>query len=89
MFLWLHPGWYAEINTQEAWTKWLSFSTHHYEVHFIEWNVWILDMILLVWFKGFNKQWVNISSGNGVVPDGTKPLPELMLTNIHDALWCH
>ena len=24
--------------------------------------------------------WVNIGSGNGLVPDGTKPLPESMLT---------
>ena len=23
--------------------------------------------------------WVNIDSGNGFVPDGTKPLPETML----------
>ena len=26
------------------------------------------------------KIWVNIGSGNGLVPDGTKPLPEPMLT---------
>ena len=25
--------------------------------------------------------WVNIGSGNGLVPDGTKPLPEPMLTD--------
>ena len=24
--------------------------------------------------------WVNIGSGNGLVPDGTKPLPEPILT---------
>ena len=24
--------------------------------------------------------WVNIGSGNGLVPDGTKPLPEPMFT---------
>ena len=24
--------------------------------------------------------WVNIGSGNGLLPDGTKPLPEPMLT---------
>ena len=24
--------------------------------------------------------WVNIGSGNSLLPDGTKPLPELMLT---------
>ena len=27
------------------------------------------------------KIWVNISSGNGLLPDGTKPLPEPMLTD--------
>ena len=26
------------------------------------------------------EDWVKISSGNGLLPDGTKPLPELMLT---------
>ena len=25
--------------------------------------------------------WVNIGSGNGLLPDGTKPLPEQMLTS--------
>ena len=25
--------------------------------------------------------WINIGSGNGLVPDGTKPLPEPMLTD--------
>ena len=25
--------------------------------------------------------WVNIGSGNGLLPDGIKPLPEPMLTN--------
>ena len=33
--------------------------------------------------------WVNIGSGNGLLPDGTKPLPEPMLTNRHppEMLW--
>ena len=30
---------------------------------------------------------VNISSGNGLVPSGTKPLPEPMLTKFYDAIW--
>ena len=29
------------------------------------------------------KIWVNIGSGNGLLPDGTKPLPEPMLTDHH------
>ena len=28
-----------------------------------------------------DKAWVNIGSGNGLVPDSTKPLPEPILTN--------
>ena len=36
------------------------------------------------------RQWeVNIGSGNGLVPSGTKPLPEPMLTQIYVAIWCH
>ena len=31
-----------------------------------------------IWRHGF---WVNIGSGNGLLPDGTKPLPEPMLTD--------
>ena len=33
--------------------------------------------------------WVKISSGNGLVPSGNKPLPEPMLTHIYVAIWCH
>ena len=32
---------------------------------------------------------VNIGSGNGLVPSGSKPLPELMLTQFYDAIWGH
>ena len=32
---------------------------------------------------------VNIGSGNGLVPDGTKPLPEPALTQISVAIWRH
>ena len=31
--------------------------------------------------------WVNIGSGNDLLPDGTKPLPELMLTIISKVQW--
>ena len=33
--------------------------------------------------------WVNNGSGNGLVPSGTKPLPESVLTKISDAIHCH
>ena len=29
------------------------------------------------------------SLGNGMVPSGNKPLPELMLTKCYVAIWCH
>ena len=32
---------------------------------------------------------VNTYSGNGLMPSGTKPLPEPMLTQIYDTIWCH
>ena len=31
--------------------------------------------------------YVNIGSGNGLLPDGTQLLPEPMLINNHDMLW--
>ena len=33
--------------------------------------------------------WFNIGSGKGMVPDGTKPLPESMLTQIYFTIWRH
>ena len=33
------------------------------------------------WHHMATEIWVNIGSGNGLLPDGTKPLPEPMLTN--------
>ena len=32
---------------------------------------------------------IKIGSGNGLVPSGTKPLPEPMLTKFYDTLWRH
>ena len=32
------------------------------------------------WFNMATQNWVNIGSGNGLEPDGTKPIPEPMLT---------
>ena len=29
--------------------------------------------------------WVNIGSGNGLLPDGTKPLPERMLSSVRSS----
>ena len=40
-------------------------------------------------WDGWQEPQVNISSGNGLVPSGNKPLPEPMLTQIHAAIWLH
>ena len=34
-------------------------------------------------------QWVNIGSGNGMVPSGTTPLPEPMLSYFYDTILTH
>ena len=33
--------------------------------------------------------YVNIGSGNALVPSGIKPLPEPMLTHMYVAIWHH
>ena len=40
----------------------------------------------LVTSYGERDPWVNIGSGNGLLPDGTKPLPEPLLTNYQSCL---
>ena len=44
------------------------------------------------WIHMVTLIWVNIGSGNGLLPDGIKPLPESMMTNlkisVHDVLEC-
>ena len=49
-------------------------------------SAWIKDLKInslrpsgVIW----RQIWVNIGSGNGLLPDGTKPLPEPMLTYQH------
>ena len=39
--------------------------------------------------NGLHWRSVNIGSGNGLVPSGSKPLPESMLTPIYVAKWRH
>ena len=34
-------------------------------------------------------QWIDIGSVNGLLPGGTKPLTEPMLSKVHDAIWRH
>ena len=37
----------------------------------------------------FNHHGVSIASGNGLVPSGSKPLPEPVLTGTYVAILCH
>ena len=39
--------------------------------------------------QGLIDDLVNIGSGNGLVPSGYKPLPELMLIKFYYGIWCH
>ena len=42
------------------------------------------DLLIDPWWRHMATEiWVNFSSGNGLLPDGTKPLPEPMLTYQH------
>ena len=38
------------------------------------------ELIVAWWCHMATEVWVNIGSGNGLLPDSTKPLPEPMLT---------
>ena len=55
----------------------------------------IVDWGILLWIcsqmnvTGPYWWWVNIGSGNGLVPSANKPLPEPMLTRISVAIWRH
>ena len=40
----------------------------------------MLKRIVTYWGHMVTEIWINIGSGNGLLPDGTKPLPESMLT---------
>ena len=45
-------------------------------------NDWLLSALFLPWSMQLLKGSVNIDSGNGMVPEGTEPLPEPVLTKI-------
>ena len=55
---------------------------------------WMKIFESLIWFYWvyswvFNWGQVIIISGNGLVPNGTKPLTEIMMTKILELIWCH
>ena len=45
------------------------------------------QFIVVWWWHMVTSIWVSISSGNGLLPDGTKPLPEPMLTYHYIVPW--
>ena len=62
--------------------KWLSFEKY---IHYRYQENWVRTSNETYSFR--SKWWeVNIGSDNGLVSDGTKPLPKLMLTKITDTL---
>ena len=86
------------INTPQELSTWLTHWSPGdlndiWDETFSSFNAWWLRYILwncpqmyatwLYWWKG------NIGSGNGLVPDGTKPLPEPVFTQIYVAIWRH
>ena len=44
------------------------------------WKIQLLKVLNSLWPCMAKEIWVNIGSGNGLVPDGTKPLPKPKLT---------
>ena len=51
-------------------------SKNYQENHLVEQNINLLWPSNAIWWQ----IWINIGSGDGLLPDGTKPLPEPMLT---------
>ena len=45
-------------------------------------NIGVLTIFSIFWHHMLRKIWVNIGSGNGLVPTGNKSLPDPMLTQI-------
>ena len=72
------------------WEVWMKFYIYNFQTDFSDW--WLRH---LLWncpnMNATGLHWlsVNICSGNGLVLSGNKPLPEAMLTQISDAIWCH
>ena len=72
-FISLQPG--DALLVSVDWTN-IAFNTlktrqkeRHFEVHFLEWNVWIpIEISLKFVPKGPNKQYANIGSDNGLAP---------------------
>ena len=69
---------------------WLQFQIGKLQTHFTAkylkyflWNCYQVYATTPRWSL------VNIGSGNGLVPSGNKPLPELMLTQIYVTKWHH
>ena len=73
--------------THWPWEIWMKFFICNFQKVVIDdWD--ISCEIALIWMS-LDWWYVNIGSGNGLVPSGSKPLPELMMTQISIAIWCH
>ena len=73
---------------------WPPFCRWHFCIYLPKWKFCILISISLSMFVRDNWGLINIGSGNGLVPSGSKPLPEPMMTKINllcpsDVIWHH
>ena len=91
MLCWEEPASYAHDQYLNSLTPvTCSNFKHVISQHMYGWISWGLLVILLtgecyrtpLW-------WINIGSGNGLVPSGSKPLPVPILTKINATIWRH
>ena len=64
----------------ETWTKWLPFWRQHFQVHCRD------SYCIKICSHGFNWQWVNFNSGNGLTPNSWQ---SITWSNVAQDLWCH
>ena len=76
------PQWYAEAFMAECKAVVTALLTH-WSYDSLAPNHWYHNCQLILAYRHHmaTKIWVNIGSGNSLLPDGTKPLPETMLTD--------
>ena len=73
-----------------TWEILINTRGNNFETNFSNWwlkyLLWKCPQVIVT---GPHWWYINIGSGNGLVPSGTKPLPEPMLTQFYVGIWCH
>ena len=69
---------------------WMKFQISNIKANFTDWWLryfwWNCPQLIVT---GYHWWYVNIGSGNGLVPSGSRPLPKLMLTQFYVTIWRH